>query len=146
MTGKFAPSDGGVMFSNGAEGLGTQALVRTCEAEYSATVAHLCVSENRVYTCLSACLMASWSEERPRNLNKRILCRPGGIRQQFKAALPMVETILKGLKETPQLQGPLQVCIYCNHVSASACLQLQAITAQCTHSQTLLTHRHIRLY
>ncbi|CAL5219287.1 g1091 [Coccomyxa viridis] len=32
---------------------------------------------------------------------------PGGIRQQFKAASPMVEGLLKGLKKEDQLQGPL---------------------------------------
>ncbi len=34
-------------------------------------------------------------------------CRPGGIRQQFKAASPMVEGLLKGLKKEDGLQGPL---------------------------------------
>jgi hypothetical protein len=32
---------------------------------------------------------------------------PGGIRQQFKAAAPLVEQILRGLKETEGLKGPL---------------------------------------
>jgi hypothetical protein len=32
----------------------------------------------------------------------------GGIRQQFKAAMPMVEGLLKGLKAQPGLEGPLQ--------------------------------------
>ena len=31
--------------------------------------------------------------------------RPGGIRQQFKAAMPMVETLLKKLKVQPGLEG-----------------------------------------
>jgi hypothetical protein len=39
-------------------------------------------------------------------------CRPGGVRQQFKAVLPMVESILQGLKGTPELQGPLQASIW----------------------------------
>ena len=29
------------------------------------------------------------------------------MRQQFKAVLPMVESILRGLKQTPGLEGPL---------------------------------------
>ncbi len=33
--------------------------------------------------------------------------RPGGIRQQFKAASPMVEELLRGLKQLPGLDGPL---------------------------------------
>lgn len=33
--------------------------------------------------------------------------RPGGIRQQFKAASPMVEELLRGLKQLPGLEGPL---------------------------------------
>ena len=33
--------------------------------------------------------------------------RPGGIRQQFKAASPMVEGLLQGLKKEDRLQGPL---------------------------------------
>lgn len=33
---------------------------------------------------------------------------PGGIRQQFKAALPMVESILKAVKATTGLEGRLQ--------------------------------------
>ncbi|DBA95240.1 hypothetical protein WJX82_003981 [Trebouxia sp. C0006] len=37
---------------------------------------------------------------------------PGGVRQQFKAVLPMVESILQGLKSTPELQGPLQASIW----------------------------------
>lgn len=37
---------------------------------------------------------------------------PGGVRQQFKAVLPMVESILQGLKGTPELQGPLQASIW----------------------------------
>lgn len=32
---------------------------------------------------------------------------PGGIQQQFKAVLPMVETIMKGLKATEGMAGPL---------------------------------------
>jgi hypothetical protein len=32
---------------------------------------------------------------------------PGGIRQQFKAAAPLVEQILRGLKEADGLKGPL---------------------------------------
>ena len=43
---------------------------------------------------------------------KNIFCRPGGVRQQFKAVLPMVESILQGLKGTPELQGPLQASIW----------------------------------
>jgi len=34
------------------------------------------------------------------------------VRQQFKAVLPMVESILQGLKGTPELQGPLQASIW----------------------------------
>ncbi|DBA92198.1 hypothetical protein WJX77_010076 [Trebouxia sp. C0004] len=37
---------------------------------------------------------------------------PGGVRQQFKAVLPMVESILQGLKGMPELQGPLQARIW----------------------------------
>lgn len=33
---------------------------------------------------------------------------PGGIRQQFKAAAPMVESLLKQLKVLPGLEGPLK--------------------------------------
>mmetsp|Transcript_15529 Transcript_15529/g.40161 ORF Transcript_15529/g.40161 Transcript_15529/m.40161 type:complete len:325 (-) Transcript_15529:184-1158(-) len=36
---------------------------------------------------------------------------PGGIQQQFKAVLPMVEKIMKGLKETDGLTGPLSAAI-----------------------------------
>jgi hypothetical protein len=36
---------------------------------------------------------------------------PGGIRQQFKAAQPMVEDILVQLKSIPELQGPLDARI-----------------------------------
>lgn len=36
---------------------------------------------------------------------------PGGIRQQFKAALPMVESLVKRLKQLPGLQGPLKARI-----------------------------------
>jgi len=37
---------------------------------------------------------------------------PGGIQQQFKAVLPMVETLLKGLKSSdPALEGPLDAKI-----------------------------------
>ncbi len=43
---------------------------------------------------------------------KTIFCRPGGVRQQFKAVLPMVESILQGLKSTSELQGPLQASIW----------------------------------
>lgn len=32
---------------------------------------------------------------------------PGGVRQQFKAVLPMVESMLAGLKSVPGLEGPL---------------------------------------
>ena len=35
------------------------------------------------------------------------LSRPGGIRQQFKAAQPMVESMMLSLKQEPALQGPL---------------------------------------
>ena len=35
------------------------------------------------------------------------VCRPGGIRQQFKAALPLVEGVLKGLRQASGLQGGL---------------------------------------
>lgn len=38
--------------------------------------------------------------------------RPGGIRQQFKAVLPMVEDIIRGLKGVAELQGPLQASIW----------------------------------
>ena len=38
--------------------------------------------------------------------------RPGGIRQQFKAVLPMVESIIRGLKGVSELQGPLQASIW----------------------------------
>ena len=34
--------------------------------------------------------------------------RPGGVRQQAKAAYPMVESMLRELKQRPELQGPLQ--------------------------------------
>lgn len=34
--------------------------------------------------------------------------RPGGVRQQAKAAIPMVESMLRELKQRPELQGPLQ--------------------------------------
>lgn len=37
---------------------------------------------------------------------------PGGIRQQFKAAAPLVEGILKQLKQKEGLQGPLGVDIW----------------------------------
>ena len=37
----------------------------------------------------------------------RALCRPGGIRQQFKAALPLIEGVLKGLRQASGLQGGL---------------------------------------
>ena len=37
---------------------------------------------------------------------------PGGIRQQFKAAAPMVEALLKGLKAKEELSGPLQAEIW----------------------------------
>ena len=33
---------------------------------------------------------------------------PGGLRQQFKAAVPLVERILKHLKQQPGLEGPLK--------------------------------------
>ena len=33
---------------------------------------------------------------------------PGGVRQQFKAMQPMMEQVLKGVKEDPGLQGPLK--------------------------------------
>lgn len=36
---------------------------------------------------------------------------PGGIRQQFKAAAPMVENLLRQLKALPGLEGPLQARI-----------------------------------
>ena len=36
---------------------------------------------------------------------------PGGIRQQFKAAAPMVESLLRQLKNVPGLEGPLQAKI-----------------------------------
>eukprot|EP00878_Enallax_costatus_P013384 GHUV01013995.1.p1 GENE.GHUV01013995.1~~GHUV01013995.1.p1 ORF type:complete len:172 (+),score=39.93 GHUV01013995.1:1063-1578(+) len=39
-------------------------------------------------------------------------CRPGGIRQQFKAAAPLVESVLKQLKAKAGLQGPLGVEIW----------------------------------
>ncbi len=46
-------------------------------------------------------------------LYQKMKCRrPGGVRQQFKAVLPMVESILQGLKSTPELQGPLQASIW----------------------------------
>ena len=35
------------------------------------------------------------------------LYRPGGIRQQFKAAQPMVESMMLSLKQEAALQGPL---------------------------------------
>lgn len=31
----------------------------------------------------------------------------GGVRQQAKAAMPMVESLLRDLKKAPELQGPL---------------------------------------
>lgn len=34
-------------------------------------------------------------------------CRPGGIRQQFKAALPLIEGVLRGLRQASGLQGGL---------------------------------------
>lgn len=37
----------------------------------------------------------------------RPLCRPGGIRQQFKAATPLVEQLLRRVKQLPGLEGPL---------------------------------------
>ena len=37
---------------------------------------------------------------------------PGGIRQQFKSAQPMVESILKVLKTQPGLQGPLDAALW----------------------------------
>lgn len=37
---------------------------------------------------------------------------PGGIRQQFKAAAPMVEALLKTLKQTEELSGPLKAEIW----------------------------------
>ncbi|PNH01740.1 hypothetical protein TSOC_012349 [Tetrabaena socialis] len=37
---------------------------------------------------------------------------PGGIRQQFKAAQPMVESILRAIKQTEGLQGPLAANIW----------------------------------
>lgn len=37
-----------------------------------------------------------------------MVCRPGGIRQQFKAASPMVEKILLRLKQESSLQGSLR--------------------------------------
>ena len=36
---------------------------------------------------------------------------PGGIRQQFKAAAPMVERLLRQLKQVPGLEGPLSAKI-----------------------------------
>lgn len=36
---------------------------------------------------------------------------PGGIRQQFKAAMPMVESLLRSLKVLPGLEGPLQASV-----------------------------------
>ncbi|KAK9825457.1 hypothetical protein WJX81_003422 [Elliptochloris bilobata] len=33
---------------------------------------------------------------------------PGGVRQQAKAAMPMVESLLRELKQAPDLQGPLR--------------------------------------
>jgi hypothetical protein len=33
---------------------------------------------------------------------------PGGIRQQFKAAMPMVESILRTVKQLEGLRGPLK--------------------------------------
>lgn len=38
--------------------------------------------------------------------------RPGGIRQQFKAAQPMVESILRTVKQVEGLQGPLAANIW----------------------------------
>lgn len=38
--------------------------------------------------------------------------RPGGIRQQFKAAQPMVESILRAVKQAEGLQGPLAANIW----------------------------------
>ncbi|GFR50904.1 hypothetical protein Agub_g13201 [Astrephomene gubernaculifera] len=37
---------------------------------------------------------------------------PGGIRQQFKAAQPMVESILRTVKQTEGLQGPLAANVW----------------------------------
>ena len=37
------------------------------------------------------------------------MCRPGGIRQMFKAALPMVESINKSLRTALGFEGKLQV-------------------------------------
>lgn len=52
----------------------------------------------------------------PKMLQGSTLClpcrRPGGIRQQFKAVLPMVEDIIRGLKGVAELQGPLQASIW----------------------------------
>ena len=36
-------------------------------------------------------------------------CRPGGIRQQFKAAVPMIETMLKTLRADLEMGGKLNV-------------------------------------
>ena len=48
--------------------------------------------------CLHACLPSLHA----------CTCRPGGIRQQFKAASPMVSSLLLSLKsQESQLQGPL---------------------------------------
>eukprot|EP00882_Tetradesmus_deserticola_P013115 GHRQ01013908.1.p1 GENE.GHRQ01013908.1~~GHRQ01013908.1.p1 ORF type:complete len:151 (+),score=39.96 GHRQ01013908.1:276-728(+) len=56
---------------------------------------------------------------------------PGGIRQQFKAAAPLVEGILKQLKQKEGLQGPLGVDIW-DQVGQRALLCLHDSTAAAT--------------
>ncbi len=43
--------------------------------------------------------------------NHSCAARPGGIRQQFKAGQPMVESLLRSLKKDEALQGPLSARI-----------------------------------
>ena len=62
---------------------------------------------SRLEACtVHICLFIHWSR-RPLVLTAARR-RPGGVRQQAKAAIPMVESMLRELKQRPELQGPLQ--------------------------------------
>lgn len=61
---------------------------------------------------------------------------PGGIRQQFKAAAPLVEAILKQLKQKEGLQGPLDVDIWdqVNCSSSSSMGSGESSSSTCLYS------------
>jgi hypothetical protein len=56
--------------------------------------------------------------------------RPGGIRQQFKAAAPLVEALLRALKQVEGLKGPLSAEIW-DDGDAGACARCCAYA--CAH-------------